>query len=80
MCLELTIFEDLAIADKEKIHTQVLNHVLNNKHDLDNLIQVLPDWKFNSTGSFSFVFPAQKYASPKVKSFIELALDRINKT
>lgn len=32
MCLELTIFEDLAIADKEKIHTQVLNHVLNNKN------------------------------------------------
>jgi DNA-binding transcriptional LysR family regulator len=56
------------------------NHVLNNKHELDNLIQVLPDWKFNSTGSFSFVFPAQKYASPKVKFFIELALDRINKT
>lgn len=32
MSLELTIFEDLAIADKEKIHTQVLNYVLNNKN------------------------------------------------
>jgi DNA-binding transcriptional LysR family regulator len=37
------------------------------------LVQVLPSWKFTSEFSFHFVYPGQKYASPKVRSFIQIA-------
>ncbi len=37
------------------------------------LVQILPNWKFSTETSFSFVYPGQKYASPKVRSFIEVA-------
>jgi DNA-binding transcriptional LysR family regulator len=38
------------------------------------LVPVLPDWKVQTVGGFSFVYPGQKYASPKVHAFIETAL------
>jgi DNA-binding transcriptional LysR family regulator len=38
------------------------------------LVPVLPDWKVKAVGGFSFVYPGQKYASPKVQAFIETAL------
>jgi DNA-binding transcriptional LysR family regulator len=37
------------------------------------LVQVLPNWRFTLDFSFHFVYPGQKYASPKVRSFIQVA-------
>jgi DNA-binding transcriptional LysR family regulator len=37
------------------------------------LVQVLTGWRFTRTFSFSFVYPGQKYASPKVRAFIQTA-------
>lgn len=39
-----------------------------------DLIPVLPQWSLKGSGSFSFVYPGQKYSSPKVRAFIDLAL------
>lgn len=38
------------------------------------LVPVLPSWKTEGVGGFSFVYPGQKYASPKVQAFMALAL------
>ncbi len=38
------------------------------------LAPVLPDWKLKTSNGYSFVYPGQKYPSPKVKAFIETAL------
>jgi DNA-binding transcriptional LysR family regulator len=38
-----------------------------------DLVQVLPKWHLKQEGQFSFVYPGQKYASPKIKAFIEVA-------
>jgi DNA-binding transcriptional LysR family regulator len=43
------------------------------------LVPVLPDWKLGQGGLISFVYPGQKYSLPKVKSFIEIALEVLNK-
>lgn len=51
------------------------NYLVSSKNNFENLVQVLPEWKFNSAGFFSFVFPGQKYSSQKVKSFIEIAIE-----
>ncbi|MGZ5279884.1 MAG: substrate binding domain-containing protein, partial [Pseudobdellovibrionaceae bacterium] len=45
-----------------------------------NLVQVLPGWRFTSTFSFSFVYPGQKYSSPKVRAFIQTASRFIEKS
>ena len=37
------------------------------------LVQVLPKWWLKHLGVFSFVYPGQKYASPKVRAFIDVA-------
>ncbi len=42
------------------------------------LVQVLPGWRFTNTFSFSFVYPGQKYASPKVRAFIQTASKMVN--
>lgn len=42
------------------------------------LICVLPDWK-SDVRNISFVYPAHKYVSPKVSSFIALATDMVKK-
>jgi DNA-binding transcriptional LysR family regulator len=39
------------------------------------LVQVLPDWRLGPGGLISFVYPGQKYSLPKVKTFIEIALE-----
>jgi DNA-binding transcriptional LysR family regulator len=39
------------------------------------LVQVLPKWRMKNPGVFSFVYPGQKYASPKIRAFIETALE-----
>lgn len=39
------------------------------------LVAVLPDWTLGSFGGLSFVYPRQKYASPKVRAFIDTALE-----
>ena len=38
------------------------------------LVPVLPGWKMKTTGGFSFLYPGQKYASPNVRAFIDIAL------
>ena len=38
------------------------------------LVPVLPEWEVKSGSSFYFVHAARKYASPKVRAFIELAI------
>lgn len=38
------------------------------------LVAVLPNWKTEDVGGFSFVYPGKKYASPKVQAFIAVAL------
>lgn len=40
-----------------------------------DLVPVLPKWTVRDSGSFSFVYPGQKYASPKVRALIDLALE-----
>jgi len=47
--------------------------------DAGTLAPVLPRWKANSLGGFSFVYPGKKYASPKVQAFIQTALEIIGK-
>lgn len=41
------------------------------------LIKILPEWSLNfgfgSKGHFSFVYPPQRYISPKIQSFIQMA-------
>ncbi|MDQ9171845.1 LysR family transcriptional regulator [Oxalobacteraceae bacterium R-40] len=39
------------------------------------LVPVLPKWKSKSSGGFHFVHAGQKYALPKVRAFIETALE-----
>lgn len=39
------------------------------------LVPLLPEWEFQSTSAFYFVYAGHKYASPKVQAFIETALD-----
>ncbi|MGX4639992.1 LysR substrate-binding domain-containing protein [Massilia sp. SYSU DXS3249] len=41
------------------------------------LVPVLPDWTLGSFGGLSFVYPRQKYASPKVRAFIDTALELV---
>lgn len=38
------------------------------------LVPVLPNWTTQDVAGFSFVYPGQKYASPKVQAFIAMAL------
>ena len=42
------------------------------------LVPVFQKWKAKSAGGFYFVYPGQRYASPKVQAFIETALAHIN--
>ncbi|PWF47826.1 substrate binding domain-containing protein [Massilia glaciei] len=42
------------------------------------LVSVLPKWTTKTVGDFHFVYPGKKYASPKVQSFIRIALDLVN--
>lgn len=48
------------------------NFVADPELESDELIQVLPDWTMQ-TGSFSLVYPPQKFVSPKVRAFINVA-------
>ena len=41
------------------------------------LVPILPNWKTEDLGGFSFVYPSKKYASPKVQAFIATALDMV---
>lgn len=41
------------------------------------LLRILPKWSLKNVGGFSFVYPAQKYSSPKVRAFIDLAMTLI---
>lgn len=41
-----------------------------------DLIQLLPEWRWN-TFPLSFVYPEQKFVSPNVKAFIDLALSQV---
>lgn len=41
------------------------------------LTPVLDRWKHKTAGLFSFVYPGQKYSSPKVRAFIDLALKEV---
>ncbi|MBC7659845.1 MAG: hypothetical protein H7249_09065 [Chitinophagaceae bacterium] len=43
-------------------------------------VSVLQKWKVRHGGHYSFVYPGQKFASPNVKVFIELAISMTNKT
>lgn len=40
-----------------------------------DLVRVLPKWQSKSTGQFAFVYPGQKYSSPKIRAFIDSAID-----
>jgi DNA-binding transcriptional LysR family regulator len=40
-----------------------------------SLVPVLPHWKSKAMGNFYFVYAGRKYASPKVQTFIQVALD-----
>ena len=42
------------------------------------LVPVLPQWKSKGVGAFYFVYASQKYASPKVRAFIQTALDVVS--
>lgn len=42
------------------------------------LAPVLEDWTLKSFGGLSFVYPRQKYASPKVRAFIDTALEVVD--
>lgn len=39
------------------------------------LVEVLPAWRIKGARAFSFVYPGQKYSSPKVRAFIETAIE-----
>jgi DNA-binding transcriptional LysR family regulator len=39
------------------------------------LVQLLPKWSLKNTSGFSFVYPSQKYSSPKVRAFIDTAIE-----
>ncbi len=39
------------------------------------LVPLLPKWSLKNTGGFWFVYPSQKYSSPKVRTFIDLAIE-----
>ena len=39
------------------------------------LVPVLPGWQADATGQIHFVYNGQKQASPKVRAFIDLALE-----
>lgn len=47
--------------------------LVNREVEAKELVAVLPKWKLQGPNSFSFVYPGQKYSSPKVRSFIEVA-------
>lgn len=42
------------------------------------LVAVLSDWKLGGDRSFTFLYPAQRYASAKVQSFISLSTEVLN--
>lgn len=44
------------------------------------LLPILPGWMGKTTGGYSFVYPGQKYASPKVQAFIQMALDMVERS
>lgn len=39
------------------------------------LIEVLPTWRMKTARAFFFVYPGQKYTSPKLRAFIETAIE-----
>lgn len=41
------------------------------------LVQVLPKWQLSFASTFSFVYPGQKFSTPKVRSFIEFASEKV---
>jgi DNA-binding transcriptional LysR family regulator len=46
-------------------------------NELHDLVQILPRWRLNFASTFSFVYPGQQFAAPKVRAFIELATEMI---
>ena len=42
------------------------------------LVAVLPKWKMDGVGGFYFVYPGRKYSSPKLKAFMEMAVEVVN--
>jgi len=42
------------------------------------LVPILPQWKSKGVGAVYFVYASQKYASPKVRAFIQTALDVVS--
>lgn len=44
------------------------------------LVQVLPQWRLKSATAFYFVHAGQRYASPKVQAFMELAIQLHGRT
>ncbi|RYZ58648.1 MAG: LysR family transcriptional regulator [Proteobacteria bacterium] len=43
------------------------------------LIRILPRWWIPIQGNYYFVYPGQKYSSPNVKAFVELAMEQVQK-
>lgn len=41
------------------------------------LVRLLPKWKLRDSSGFSFVYPSQKYSSPKVRAFIDIAIETV---
>ena len=39
------------------------------------LVPLLPKWSLKNSSGFWFVYPSQKYSSPKVRTFIDLAIE-----
>jgi len=50
------------------------NYLCDDELSRGKIVPVLPEWHF-AAGSFSLVYPAQKFASPKVHAFIKVATE-----
>jgi DNA-binding transcriptional LysR family regulator len=54
-------------------------HIIYSEVSAGKLVRVLPEWKSNVT-PVHFVYPAQRFVTPKLSSFIEVATDAMKKT
>lgn len=85
--LNVSVPSQVIINDLNMLKTMTINGAgisllpsffCNNEASAGKLIRVLPLWQ-TSAGPIHFVYPAQKFVSPKLSAFIDLATEPIKK-
>lgn len=73
---DLITVKNLAVAHEGIAYIPM--HFCADELNSGKLVRILPDWR-STTAALHFVYPAQKFVSPKLKSFMEIASTKLKK-